>query len=565
MKRALLFVVVLFAFVLSSSAQQSGKSPVGSLHIGKQIRPPVFVVNGKPVFKDKDNNMAIDANEECQIVLSVTNNGYGPAQGLKAVMNITGDNNGLHYTASKQIPDIKVGETREITFPISTDINTVDGQVEVELKITEPHTGGIQPQYVVLETRAFEAPLVKCMDYALEGNGVLTLGVPFTMKMIVQNIRSGKATNVKIDIKLPDGIMNDEGTNSFHYSYNNLNPGEHKDLSLNIFPTRLYSKQEIPIKVDISEYYGRYAVDTTIVLQLEEVLLSHEVILARQKEIVQIDTFSLTSDIDKNIPETSIQNPNIYVMIIANQNYKHEQDVSTALNDARSMKQYCTKTLGVPENQIRYYENCSYVEMHTDISRFANTMKMHKDNPDAKFMVFYFGHGMADQNKNVEDSYLLPTDASTQLQLSSQSAISRNWMMEQFASAQPRQLVVFLESCFSGASNTDQLLSYAPYASATRFTDNTSPFRGNILVMTASSGSQTANAYPQQRHNIFTYEFLKLIQSSKGNVTLGKLFDQAKHNTAKTSDKIFNGKRYQTPGVISSEELKDQWRSWTLN
>lgn len=564
MKRTLLLLAI-FSVVLSASAQVSGTSPIGSLRIGKQIKPPVFVVNGSPVFEDQDNNLAISANEECKIVLSVTNKGYGPAEGLKAVMNITGDTKGVHYTTSKQISDIKVGETRKITFPITTDINTVDGQVQVEVKLTEPITGGIQPQYVVLETRAFEAPLVKCMDYALEGNGVLTLGEPFTLNMIIQNIRSGNASNVKINIKLPEGIINAlEGGNSFHYSYANLKPGEHKDLSLQIFPTALYSKQEIPIHVDISESYGRYAVDTTITLQLKEVLLSREVIAARQKEKVQIDTVTLTSDIDKNIPETSTQNPDIFVMILANQNYRHEQDVSTALNDAQIMKKYCIKTLGVPENHVRYYENCSYVDMKRNISTFAETMKLYRDNPHAKFMVFYFGHGMADQNRKVEDSYLLPTDASTQLQLSSQSAISRNWMMEQFASAQPRQLVVFLESCFSGVSNTDQYLSYARYASGTRFEDNTSPFRGNILVITASSGSQTANAYSQQRHNIFTYEFLKLIQSTKGDITLGKLFDQAKINTSRTANNIFNAQRSQTPGVITSEELKDQWRNWTL-
>ncbi|MBP5328253.1 MAG: caspase family protein [Bacteroidales bacterium] len=564
MKKTVQIILFLFAINLSAMAQVSGVSPVGSLHIGKQFLPPSFVINGKPMFKDQDNNRAINANEKCEIVLSVTNNGRGTAQGLKAVMNITGDTNELRYSKSKNIPDIKVGETREVHFVIEAGLNTVNGQAQVEVKIQEPHALGTLPQYLVLETRAFEAPLVKCMDYALEGEGVLTLGQPFTLNMVIQNIRSGKATDVKVNVKLPTNVISGfDGTSSFYYSYSVLAPGESKDLKMPMYANLAYDKQDIPIKVKISEHYGKYAVDTTIHLKLQEVLLSRDVIVARKKETIRIDTASLKSDVDKNIPVAFAKNDNLYVMIIANQTYNNEQDVSTALNDGRTMQQYCIQTLGVPENQIRMYENRTYVQMKGDISSFANTMNLNKGNSDAKFMVFYFGHGMADQNKNIEDSYLLPVDATTQRQLKDQ-AISRNWMMEQFSNAQPRQLVVFLESCFSGACNTDDLLAYGLHSSGTRFEDKTTPFKGNILVLTASSGMQTANAYPTQRHNIFTYEFLKILQSTKGDISLGLLFDRLKQNTSATADRIYNGDRQQTPGALSSSELKNQWRNWKL-
>lgn len=558
------FILMLVVAFPLAAQSKSGTSPMGSLHIAKQFLPPFFIIEGNPTFKDVGNNSAIDANEQCEIVLTVTNKGRGPAQGLKAVMDVTGDIDGLHWTASNAISDIKVGETRKVSFPISTDMNTVNGQVKVMVKITEPHALGTPPQYLVLETREFEAPLVKCTDYALEGDGgELTLGKPFVLNMGIQNVRRGRATDVKVKVILPNNVISaNDGTSTFHYSYAVMEPGQSKELNMPMFANLAYTKKDIPVQVSISEHYGRFAIDTTIHLQLGAFTIDTNKVIAKPKPDIIIDPFILTSDVDVSIPTNATQNSNLFVLIIANQRYNNEQEVSTAINDGRIMEQYCTQTLGVPAGQVRRYENRTYTEMKGDIERFAHTMQLN-NNPRAKFMVFYFGHGIADPNRQITDSYLLPIDASTQRELSGQ-AISRNWMMKQFSTAQPRQLVVFLESCFSGTSNTDALLAYAENASGTRLQDKSRSFGGNILVITASSGSETANAYPAQHHNIFTYEFLKILQKTKGDIPLGELFDRVKLNTAKTADRIYYGNRQQTPSVITSEELKDQWRTWSL-
>ncbi|MGL5913475.1 MAG: hypothetical protein ACRCZB_04865, partial [Bacteroidales bacterium] len=88
------------------------------------------------------------------------------------------------------------------------------------------------------------------------------------------------------------------------------------------------------------------------------------------------------------------------------------------------------------------------------------------------------------------------------------------------------------------------------------------PIKGNILVVSASSGAQTANAYPEQGHNLFTYELLKALKTSKGCISLGALFNTVSANTAKTANNKLNVR--QTPTLIIGQSILDNWDTWKL-
>lgn len=272
--------------------------------------------------------------------------------------------------------------------------------------------------------------------------------------------------------------------------------------------------------------------------------------------MVNDDDSTPDSDIDTGIPQISFSNIHTHVMIIANQDYSSEKNIPTALNDGRLMKEYCISALGIPANQVTLMENRTSVQMSGDVEDFAKTIKIHNND---RFLFFYFGHGMHSQDMSVEDAYLLPVDGSSQrLQ---KTGISRNWIMEQFGKAKPSQMVVYLESCFSGATFDNDMLSYSENSSGVRIkdvVDNT--FEGNIILLTASSLSETANAL--YRHNVFTYAFLKELQKSADNLTWGVLFDKVREETTKKAwDSL---KRDQTPSITPSSTIGNGWRGWKL-
>ena len=61
---------------------------------------------------------------------------------------------------------------------------------------------------------------------------------------------------------------------------------------------------------------------------------------------------------------------------------------------------------------------------------------------------------------------------------------------------------------------------------------------------------------------MFTYFLLKKLKESKGNASLGELFDYVNDNVVKCSLLINN--KQQTPTVISGEDISGSWKSIIL-
>ena len=151
--------------------------------------------------------------------------------------------------------------------------------------------------------------------------------------------------------------------------------------------------------------------------------------------------------------------------------------------------------------------------------------------------------------------------------------VSRSEMMSRFAAANPRQLVVYLESCFSGANSgttaasmddaARDMMKYSEGTSGLRLSDEAElGFGGNIILLSACSSRETACALPAEGHNAFTFEFLKALKRTGGNTTWGQLFNDvqvATQQVAKVERKLD-----QTPSVTASVSIADKWKDWRV-
>ena len=86
--------------------------------------------------------------------------------------------------------------------------------------------------------------------------------------------------------------------------------------------------------------------------------------------------------------------------------------------------------------------------------------------------------------------------------------------------------------------------------------------KGNMLVITAAQGNETAYPYKEKKHGLFTYFLLKKLQESKGKTTYGELFDYVKENVAQKS--IVVNEKSQTPSISVSGEMKGNWQETKL-
>lgn len=262
--------------------------------------------------------------------------------------------------------------------------------------------------------------------------------------------------------------------------------------------------------------------------------------------------FRPSSDVDINIPETRLVNNNTYVVVLGNEIYKHKTRVPYAYNDCRVFAEYCTKVLGVPEDNIRRLEDATYSEINEQIKYLQKRCEI---SPGELNVIFYYaGHGIPDVSDR--SAYLLPTDATG---TDFESCISINKLYDIFDNMNAKNVTVFLDACFSGGTRANEMLFAERYVEL-EVEDFVT--KGNTVVFSACEGTQTAMGYDEQQHGFFTYYLLKSLQESKGNITLKELADKIHQNVkSKALDKK---NKAQTPKVTASPTLGDSWQSRTL-
>lgn len=260
---------------------------------------------------------------------------------------------------------------------------------------------------------------------------------------------------------------------------------------------------------------------------------------------------TIQSDVDKNIPQTNTKLNDTYALIIANEDYQFVDDVNFATHDGEVFKEYCMKTLGIPERQIRYCANASYGV----ISGSVDWLKYALNNFDgAKAIVYYCGHGIPDEKTG--DAYIIPVDGKG---TNTTTCYSLNSLYTALANTKASNITYFMDACFTGANKEGSMLVAARGVAREAKKET---LQGNSVVFSASSGDETAMTYPEKGHGMFTYFLLKKLQETAGNVSYSELATYINYNVKKEAF-LINDKP-QTPIVATSTSATNSWRTMTL-
>ena len=262
--------------------------------------------------------------------------------------------------------------------------------------------------------------------------------------------------------------------------------------------------------------------------------------------------FAKISDVDKNIPINSNSNDKTFVVVIANEDYEEVASVPFALNDGKIFASYCQKTLGIPESNIHLVENATLNKLKREIDWLSQVLGAY--NGEAKAIFYYAGHGIPDEKNH--DAFLLPVDGYGN-DIKTGYQISK--LYQQLGSIPAKQVVVLMDACFSGAKREGGMLVSAR---GVAIKVNNSQPTGNMLVLSAAQGDETAYPNNQEGHGMFTYFLLKKLQDTKGNVNLQDLGNYVITNVTQQSV-VLNGKS-QTPSINISAQVGDSWKLWTL-
>ena len=260
---------------------------------------------------------------------------------------------------------------------------------------------------------------------------------------------------------------------------------------------------------------------------------------------------TIESEVDVNIPVSTKKAENTYALIIANENYEFVDNVDYALHDGEVFKEYCIKTLGVPERQVLYAKNATSGMMNGEIEKLV---KLANIDEGANIIVYYCGHGIPDENTN--EAYLIPVDGKG---ANIVTCYSLNKLYTTLSATKAANITYFLDACFTGANREGSMLVAARGVAREAKKEVLS---GNTVVFAAASQDETAMAYKEKTHGMFTYFLLKKLQDTKGDITYGELAEYIKKNVQKES--ILVNDKSQSPNIATSVAVTESWSKMTL-
>lgn len=248
--------------------------------------------------------------------------------------------------------------------------------------------------------------------------------------------------------------------------------------------------------------------------------------------------------VDKNIPITGKDNQEMFAFIFACENYVHLSGADYSINDGKVLKDYCAKTLGLPEKSIRYLEDATFGNMNGAIQKLKDIADVF--DGDAKILFYFSGLGATDPT--TKEAYLLPTDASIQTLTTTGYSVSK--LIQELNALNTQGTIVILDAPFSGTDKTGKLL--AEHRGVALKCKSPTP-QNKVVLCTSSSNGENSFSNKKYGHSLFTYALLDKLQQSKGACSIKEWLEDAIVWVKKQSLSEFD--KIQTPQIFKSEQV----------
>lgn len=522
-----------------------------------QLLPPVLRILSLTLH-DTDGDSILSAGEQAQLAVRVANEGRGEARGVTAV---SAGADGIHV-ARATLGALGVGEIREAWLELRAG-DVADGTASIRVEAQEGNGFDADPFALTFPTRAYRPPKLIIADVGVEdaqGRAIIAPGSSVEVTVRVQN-RGGPASNVRVVFDRGDSTVlftNESGRSTVEREIGRLREGEYRDVSIEVVANRRATR--FPLRVSISEATGRFG------LPPQELGLP---LFATQRPVTQRTLTGvgggvangpvLGSALLEGIPEARAPNPNAFAVIIGNRNYRTAPPVTYAANDAAVVRQYAERTLGVLPGNIFELPDATKSTLEDVFGVAGNPNGQLKDlviPGRSEVFIFFSGHGAPDPE--TQRAYLVPVDANAnRLGI---TGYSLDLLYENLAALQAKHVTVVIDACFSGGTAGGEMLITAASPIGIRVNDPSRRFAaGGATVIAAASGQQLANWFPEQRHGLLTYLFLKGLrgeadQDRDGSVTVGEMRAWLTHPATGLpyEARRLHG-REQTPQVWGSE------------
>ena len=575
-------------------------SEIDALYTESDKNPRLDISNFA-LINPKGNN-TIGTYQTANIKFNISNIGKGDAKNVEVKISETNYASGLEYPTTKVIGDMVIGNSQEISIPIKANKELTNGTANFSVQLIEKNGFNSSQKTLSVATKSIKSLTEEIKMYVENKVNEWQQKGEFENSSEYK-IRVNETTRAKkIEEFQTEAIkeFKKQYAQSIDFGEIKLNPYD-ADNECFLLSSSQLGEFVVPVpRADAPAFKQSFSSlkfrNSDFFIKDDNFVLSHIDIVDANSKIFRFDsktkaTYASTkidykfteievdvedktasnsniqkstnkitvgkSEVDVDIPVNTIAKTNTYALIIGNEDYSSFQtglnteiNVDFAMNDAKLFKEYCIKTLGIPEKQVKLLINATSGQMNQGIAWINNLSKI--ENGNAELIFYYSGHGLPDEQ--TKESYLMPVDISGSNVTQAVKLTDVYNKLNEFPS---KKVSVFLDACFSGGARNQGLIAMK----GVKIKPKENMVSGNMVVLSSSTGEESSGVYREKQHGYMTYYLLKKLQETKGNISYKELADYVIENVKKET--ALNGKN-QTPQLNYSSNVDGIWTNWKI-
>ena len=522
--------------IVAYAQEAEGESQIGRISIqpGAELSTgPPRLTTTRPTFTDANGDNRLTAGETATLRFTITNDGQGPAQNVRVAGQVDAPITGGHATIGR----LASGTSRTVELTLRAQDNLQDGTATLTLPIREGNGFHPAPLEITIPTQAFRPPQLVVRDVALDdrsgnGNGQIDPGEVVEITARIVNAGRGEANAVRATVQAGENVfMNGRERGGVQQDLGTIPPGGYADVTVQAFCNS--EAEGFPLRLRARESTGEHGLAAQdLGLEVGTSIQSPQrlVVEADPTEPQPAAVPRLSVDIWNNLPDTQARNPDAVAVVVGIRDYFNPDvpNVQFAKRDATIMRRYLTDVLG--------YREANILPRNPDQTMTVGALKtlIRRQLPDylrdgSDVLVYFSGHGAPSTGEDPH-AYLVPADADPNVVTDDNAYRLNRFYADLVETAEEHDagsLTVVLDACFTGRSGSgDMLIRQA--SPLTLSVENPVLAYENGTAFTASASDQLATWYPEKRHGMFTYFFLKGLKGAadadgNGQITVAEL------------------------------------------
>ena len=507
---------------------------VSNLKIGKKKfmkdagEPKLSTLN--VAMREDNQNGIIENPEKPTITFTLKNTGKGQAYNVVAKVSTESTIVGLTFEKEVLIGNLDADKYTSVSIPIYTDSTLETSGGTFTVTITDGNRFAASPLNVNFQTRggvSYSYVMVASHAYS-SATGKAEVGAPITLKLKLKNTSSGEARSMKVNYIFPPNVM---AVNKLSEFIPVIPPGEEKEISVEFYASKEFTKQKINIGLNLEGAYTN-ANDLIFDVKMNEPLPTTDIAIAQNTapvELPEVPLYRGSGDPLKGLNVSKSKDMVIgkyYALIIGIDKYKGTwTPLQNAVNDAKAIETLLKTKYKFDNFKTLYNEQANRVTIINEMEWLVANAKA-EDN----VFIYYSGHGEFKQDLN--KGFWVPVDAATN---STANYISNSDLQNYLGGIKSKHTLLVADACFSGDIFRGNTVS-VPFEESEKYYKEVHNLASRQAM--TSGGIEPVMDGGKDGHSVFAYYLLKTLNENQN-----KYFD---------ASQIFN--KVKIPVINNSEQ-----------